>query len=61
MWDEEEGLKVSISIEDAIEKHGIRWETICEETGYDLYALAEGLGEDTMIDVPIDLLDRSLL
>lgn len=40
-------MKVIITAQEALDK-GI-WEEVCEITGYDLYAVAEGMDENTEI------------
>ena len=46
--------QIQISIKDALKL--ISWEEIMSETGYDYYALNEGLDENTLINIPIDLI-----
>lgn len=49
--------KIKISIEDAF-KLNIDWLDICENTGYNEYAIKEGLSKETIIEIPITLFKR---
>jgi hypothetical protein len=46
---------IKLSISDML-KLGVKWVDYCEATDSNVYALREGLDEDTIVDCPIELI-----
>lgn len=49
--------KIKLSINDAL-KLGIDWEIICNECGFNYYAMNEGLDKKTMIELPVNCVNK---